>query len=130
MALNRQQLNELKRQVTERGAALTAEVHADTARARADIADNVAVAGMDRGEAVVANQIADLDQAELSRDLEELRQMQAALARFDSGTYGQCIDCHQEIDHARLQAQPAALRCLHCQRIHERNQPHPSVPKP
>lgn len=129
MALNRQQLNDLKRQVNERCAVLTTEVHADAARAREDIADTVAVAGMDRGEAAVANQIADLDQAELSRDLEELRQMQAALARFDSGTFGQCIDCLRGIDYARLYAQPAALRCLDCQRIHEHTQTHPSGPR-
>jgi DnaK suppressor protein len=38
-----------------------------------------------------------------------------ALARFENGTYGLCLDCGQEIDAARLQAIPYAPLCLSCQ---------------
>lgn len=38
-----------------------------------------------------------------------------ALARFELGTYGLCLDCGQEIDTARLEAIPYAPLCLNCQ---------------
>jgi DnaK suppressor protein len=57
----------------------------------------------------------DLDDAEERRDLEELRQVEAAIGRIDSGLYGRCVDCDESIDALRLQVQPAALRCVACQ---------------
>jgi DnaK suppressor protein len=44
-----------------------------------------------------------------------LRLVEDALARFDNGTYGLCLDCGQEIDAARLEAIPYAPLCLSCQ---------------
>jgi RNA polymerase-binding transcription factor len=49
-------------------------------------------------------------------DLENTRQLvDDALARFDNGTYGLCLNCGQEIDAARLEAIPHAPLCLSCQ---------------
>ena len=39
----------------------------------------------------------------------------AALARLDQNTYGQCVDCGQEIPEGRLEARPDAARCVGCQ---------------
>ena len=39
----------------------------------------------------------------------------AALARLDQNTYGQCVDCGQEIPEGRLDARPDAARCVGCQ---------------
>ena len=64
------------------------------------------------GDASVATLIADLDQAELGRDLSELRDLEAARARLADGSYGICIDCAREIGFERLKANPAALRCI------------------
>ncbi len=44
-----------------------------------------------------------------------LRLVEDALARFDNGTYGLCVDCGSEIDAARLKAIPYAALCLKCQ---------------
>ena len=44
-----------------------------------------------------------------------LKLVDDALARFDNGTYGLCLDCGQEIDAARLEAIPYAPLCLSCQ---------------
>ena len=44
-----------------------------------------------------------------------LRMVDDALARFDTGTYGLCVDCGSEIDAARLEAIPYAALCLKCQ---------------
>ena len=84
---------------------------------------------MDSGDAAVADQIVDLDNAEFSRDLRELRELEAAKARLETGSFGQCIDCNEEIEYPRLRAQPAALRCVDCQRIHESAHAHPATPK-
>ena len=56
-----------------------------------------------------------LRHAEQGRDVQELRDIAAALARMDDGVYGECVDCGCDIPPARLQAQPSAARCLPCQ---------------
>jgi len=50
-----------------------------------------------------------------ARENAELKNVQAALARIEAGTYGQCIDCGVQIPAARLHAAPDALRCIACQ---------------
>jgi len=46
------------------------------------------------------------------RDL--LTEVEHALHKFDSGTYGLCDNCGQPIDPARLEALPQASLCLSC----------------
>ena len=46
------------------------------------------------------------------RDL--LAEVEHALHKFDSGTYGFCDNCGQPIDPARLEALPQATLCLSC----------------
>lgn len=43
-----------------------------------------------------------------------LNEVEAAIARLDNGTYGMCERCHQPIAPARLEAKPAARRCIAC----------------
>lgn len=62
---------------------------------------------------------ANLHEAEAERDHRELLVVQAALNRIEAGTYGVCIDCEEPIALARLEAWPAAARCLPCQEAHE-----------
>jgi len=49
-----------------------------------------------------------------------LAQVERALARFEDGTYGLCVDCGRPIDPARLEALPYAQLCLDCQSKQER----------
>jgi DnaK suppressor protein len=49
------------------------------------------------------------------REIDELAMIDAALARIEAGSYGECIDCGVAIAAARLQASPEAPRCIHCQ---------------
>lgn len=53
-----------------------------------------------------------------------LAQIDAALNRIASGTYGRCADCGSPIPSARLQATPQVLRCIGCQVVSEQGQPH------
>lgn len=52
------------------------------------------------------------DMMDLERDIAEF---DAALRRIEHGTFGQCVDCGDQIDPARLRVRPTAARCLHCQ---------------
>ncbi|WP_421119624.1 TraR/DksA family transcriptional regulator [Aquihabitans daechungensis] len=44
-------------------------------------------------------------------------QLNAALERVDSGTYGICRQCYEPISPTRIDAVPAAALCIDCQRI-------------
>ena len=67
----------------------------------------------------VADMMAEQDIALVSRDLHELAEVEAALARLADGTYGECMDCGQAIPGPRLTAYPTARRCVACQEIAE-----------
>jgi len=45
---------------------------------------------------------------------ENLAEIEAALAKLEAGTYGQCEDCGQAIAPARLEAMPSARLCITC----------------
>jgi RNA polymerase-binding transcription factor DksA len=68
----------------------------------------------------VADGLAELDIAEVRHALTELDEVDAALARMRSATYGECRDCGEAIALARLSAYPTAMRCVACQERYER----------
>ena len=74
----------------------------------------------DHGDESVAALLSDLDQAELSRDVAELREIEAARKRLADGAYGICLDCAADIAMERLTAEPGAARCVKCQARHEK----------
>jgi DnaK suppressor protein len=120
MALTPQQTQKLHTAVEQRRQALIAELREDRERVRRDqeeLFGNVP----DPGDASVATLIADLDKAELGRDVSELRELEAARARLADGSYGICVDCGRDIGFERLQANPAAVRCIADQTIYEKN---------
>jgi DnaK suppressor protein len=49
-----------------------------------------------------------------------LRAIDGALERLERGRYGQCEECGEEIEQARLEAVPFALYCVSCQREAEK----------
>jgi DnaK suppressor protein len=120
MALTQEQALELEQIVEQRRAALRAEVDRDFDKLREDGIDNVVGAVPDPGDESVASLVADLDQADASRDLRELSALEAAHERIADGTYGQCIQCEQDIGIERLRASPAAERCIRCQTQYEK----------
>ena len=46
--------------------------------------------------------------------LQTLQDIEAALAKFDSGDYGACEGCGDPIAEARLEAMPTAKLCITC----------------
>jgi DnaK suppressor protein len=120
MPLNRREIIELARALEERREQLAAEIRREAARARDETWSEVAGEVHDRADESLADLVADLDSAEVSRDLAEVRELDAARARIADGSYGVCADCGADIPVARLHAQPAALRCVACQDRHEK----------
>jgi RNA polymerase-binding transcription factor DksA len=120
MPHNRRETIELARIIEERREALAAEIRREVARARNEPYAEVAGAVHDTGDEALADLVADVDNAEVARDLAELRDLEAARARVADGSYGVCADCAADIPVARLRAQPAALRCVACQARHEK----------
>ena len=128
MALTQQQTRELQAAVERRRAALRAEIEQDLRKVRGDRIEDMAGASPDAGDESVASLITDLDQADTSRDLSELRSLDAAHGRIEDGSYGICIACGSEIGFARLQANPAAERCIRCQTQYEKTHASPTGP--
>jgi RNA polymerase-binding transcription factor DksA len=110
----------MRRRSLERRRQLAAELRGDADRARQEPYGELAGATHDTGDESVADLLADLGQAELSRDLAELRDLEAARLRLAGGSYGICTDCGAEIGYERLRANPAAARCVACQGHYEK----------
>ena len=53
--------------------------------------------------------------------LDQLAEVEHALAKFENGTYGLCDNCGQLIDPARLEALPQANLCLSCKALQTKN---------
>lgn len=90
----------------------------------ADIAGRVG----DLEDQSLADLLVDVNLAEVTRDVQEIRAIERALKRLALGTYGICVSCGQPIERERLEAYPTANRCAACQRAHEHN--YTSTPTP
>lgn len=54
-----------------------------------------------------------------NKQIEELKEIEAALKRIDKGTYGVCEMCDESIALGRLRAKPFAKFCTPCREIYE-----------
>lgn len=120
MPLSRREIVQLASLIEERRRALAEEIRADVARMRAGPYAQAAGSTPDAGDASLADLLTDLGEAETSRDVQELRALDAAHRRLADGGYGVCIDCGGDVGVERLRAEPAAPRCTECQRRHEK----------
>lgn len=90
----------------------------------ADIAGRVS----DLEDQSLADLLVDVNLAEVTRDVQEIRAIERALKRIALGTYGVCVSCGQPIERERLEAYPTANRCAACQRAYEHD--HATSPTP
>lgn len=120
VSFERYDLESLRHTLTERAKTLRGQVSEMTGRAEDEPFRAIAGEVGDSGDESTASSLIDTERAEISRDIGELRSIEAALARLDSGKYGICLDCEEAIDQSRLRAQPIALRCTPCQERFEK----------
>jgi DnaK suppressor protein len=126
--LTASQRDELAQRLANRRQTLRAEVQRELANS-----DDPRVVGFKNELAatedwVLADILADLDIAMVTRDIAELSEVEAALARIDDESYGTCSDCGEPIGWPRLNAQPTAGRCIACQEKLEQRTGRPGHP--
>ena len=111
-------LKTLRALLTFRLAELQADLRA--AEQRRISADDTQVRDVsDWKDQATHGQMSIVDDRGEERDRRELGEVQAAIHRLDTGTYGDCRTCEEPIALQRLLAQPAAGRCADCQRAAE-----------
>gem|GEM_PF-665865 len=68
-----------------------------------------------------AQELEDLETGDAILHSEEnlMVKVQNALSRIQSGTYGRCEGCGDEIPLSRLEAKPSVSLCLSCQEKHD-----------
>ena len=108
-----------KQLLLEQAASLRADITRELKKRDEEHFADLAGEITDRSEESVADLLVDVNLAEISRDIDELRAVEAALERISRGTYGVCIDCEKDIERERLNAVPAASRCYDCQTAFE-----------
>ena len=108
-----------QRQLQQRRTALQREIRATLVRIDADRYGALADQVHDTKDQAVAQLLVETGNAEVQRDWQELRDVDAALERITRGTYGTCAACGTVIPAERLAAYPTAKRCLPCQTRHE-----------
>jgi DnaK suppressor protein len=116
--LAKTQLNEIEGLLSQREKMLHSDI-----RREVDLQDQyaqVASEAPDPGDASFADLSVDLGNAAVTRDLTELRAIEAVRVRIKNGSYGECIECGYEIPFERLKAQPTAERCAPCQEMYEK----------
>lgn len=108
--------------LAEREAELRAVLRAtgDVAEHTSDVSEGEVV---DFKDMAVEETQAVVEQAKAGQAAEELEQVITARRRLADGSYGECLDCGEEIDLRRLRALPATPYCTACQSIHEQSMP-------
>ena len=106
--------------LAQRQTELEAEINRKRGEVRRDRIGFDSSTSTDGGDGAQLDAIGSVHHAEIERDMVELRDISAALARVETGAYGICADCGEQIVAARLAIWPTAKRCTPCQRQLER----------
>jgi RNA polymerase-binding protein DksA len=118
--LQPKQLDSLRAVMRERQQQLREEIRQTLLKSDSEHYVQIADEVRDLEDESFADLMVDVSLAEIDRDLEELRLLDAALLRVSDGTYGRCEVCDRPIELKRLEAAPHASRCIDCQTIFER----------
>jgi len=118
--LEPRQMEELRKSLSDRARQLREEIRQTLVKSDSEHHRQIADEVHDLEDDSFADLMVDVNFAEIDRDLEELRSVEAAMLRFAEGSYGTCDHCGRRIEFERLRATPSALRCFDCQSVHER----------
>ena len=113
------QLQQFEQRLRNRREELREIIHRELANSKQE--DFTELAGMvhDAGDESFAELLRGINIATRTRELEEIRDVEASLERIKNGIYGTCIECNDKIALDRLDAYPTAKRCINCQSRHE-----------
>ncbi len=106
---------ELKRALEERRRQIDSSIRGQLASVREERAATEHVGPLDDGEVADVDIQEDIEVALMQMRLETIERIGAALARLETGQYGRCIECGDDISEARLRALPFAVRCVDCE---------------
>jgi len=122
--LTPEQISELKQRLLERYNHLRRDIYNELKKiGREEDFKDLAGEVHDPGDASVADEIFEADIETINAQALELRRVEEALTRIAQGTYGECIDCGEDIGYPRLSVEPDAPRCITCQERFEKRQP-------
>lgn len=116
---SRQRYVELKRILEERRREILAQVQEKMRDVRAEGGTGEGQGVLDAAETSEADIQDDIEFALIQMKSETLHRIEEALARLDSGQYGDCFECGDEISERRLRALPFAVRCKDCEEARE-----------
>lgn len=117
--LSRDRINDVKARLTGRAEELRLDIQRELRKYDSESYTRLAERVADPGDQAWSDLVSDLNLAEVTRDVGEMRRIELALKRLAEGQYGICIGCGDRIDPERLEVNPAAVRCLECQREFE-----------
>lgn len=128
MALDHQHETQFKARLRERANQLREEIRSTLERSNDETHVQIAERARDEGDDSFSALVVDLNLFDIDRDAQELRRIDGALLRLKEGSFGECIDCGQQIPLARLEAEPTAARCVNCQELYEKTHASPGTP--
>lgn len=127
-AARRGEYSHFEHKLRERWCELRDETRETLSRSQNEAYADIAGRVNDLEDQSLADLLVDVNLAEVTRDVEEIRAIERALKRIALGTYGVCVSCGQPIERERLEAYPTASRCAVCQRAYEHD--HMTTPTP
>jgi RNA polymerase-binding protein DksA len=118
--LDTRQIEELRTTLKSRARQLRDEIRQTLAKSDDEQYTMIADQVRDLEDDSFADLIVVVNLAEIDRDVQELRLIDAAFLRIADRSYGLCDSCGNPIEFQRLRAAPFASRCFDCQSSFER----------
>lgn len=117
--LSKEELEQVTRQLQIHREVLQAHLQGIRRMAQQERYAEVAGAVHSQSDESFAELSTALSNASAGREADALYDIDEALQRLRSNSYGYCLECGQAIERKRLLAYPTARRCLQCQREQE-----------
>ena len=129
MSLDQSEMKLLEKSLDHQYVALLEQVREElTQNGDGEYVELLGRGGADVGEEAVRDLLWGLNAALFDRHIRELNDIEVARTHIREGDYGLCADCGEDIGLGRLKARPTAVRCIHCQREHERTHAYEATP--
>jgi RNA polymerase-binding transcription factor DksA len=114
-SLTNEQITHFAQRIDARKALLLEEIRQVLDRSSGEHYVDLIGGSGDSADAATASLLRDITEAEIIRDVGEVRDIVQAEQRIAAGRYGLCTDCGTAIRYKRLDAYPTAKRCFACQ---------------